>query len=31
MTLETIKSTLFTNWHVVRILRLVFGGVMDIY
>ena len=25
MTLETIKSTLFTNWHVVRILRLVFG------
>ena len=25
MTLDSIKSTLFTNWHLVRILRLVFG------
>jgi hypothetical protein len=25
MTLDAIKSTLFTNWHLVRILRLVFG------
>jgi len=25
MTIEAIKSTLFTNWHLVRILRLVFG------
>ena len=25
MTLDSIKSTLFTNWHLVRIFRLVFG------
>ena len=25
MTFDAIKSTLFTNWHLVRILRLVFG------
>jgi hypothetical protein len=25
MTLDSIKSTLFTNWHLVRILRLAFG------
>jgi uncharacterized membrane protein YuzA (DUF378 family) len=25
MTLSTIKSGLFTNWHFVRILRLIFG------
>jgi hypothetical protein len=25
MTLDSIKSTLFTNWHLVRVLRLVFG------
>lgn len=25
MTLDSIKSTLFTNWHLVRIIRLVFG------
>jgi len=28
MTLDSIKYTLFTNWHLVRILRLVFGLFM---
>lgn len=25
MTIDTIKATLFTNWHLARSLRLIFG------